>query len=218
MKNDITLSSEVTEDIYYFLLKSLSNYLVSGPCSIKILLDNGVELCTIDGTLCEVNCEIRPEFEFNFNYKDSGLKTLGEYQLNILTQYVSIEKHEDINQDNKQQKEITNMLLKNHKIASVKLAEINPITLELAIKKLTASNNKLQLIERKDVAYLVIDGADPIELEGELFKNMISEALVGKTIAEVEADKNISELLANLNIIEEIVFKKPKTSLKTLFS
>ena len=103
-----------------------------------------------------------------------------------------------------------------HKITEVVISEINPITLELAMKKLAASNSKIEILERKDVVYLVAEGSDPVELNGEQFKTMIEKALIGKTILEVKANASISQLLGSLNVVESITLTKQQVSLTEL--
>jgi hypothetical protein len=104
-------------------------------------------------------------------------------------------------------------MFSKHVISEVTIGEINPITLELAVKKLAAGNNNIQLVEKKDIVYLIVDGADPIELNGERFKALVETALIGKTIGEVKANANLANLITNLNVVESITLTKREVNL-----
>jgi hypothetical protein len=108
-------------------------------------------------------------------------------------------------------------MLSKHVITEVTVGEINPITLEMAIKKLSAANSKFQLVEKGEVTYLVVEGADPIELKGDAFKDLITNALVGKTLENIRSNSQLSQLVQGLNVLESITLSKPKAKLEDLF-
>jgi hypothetical protein len=105
------------------------------------------------------------------------------------------------------------IMFSKHVISEVVVGEINPITLELAVKKLTIGNANLQLVTKKDVTYLIVEDSDPIELNSERFKALVETALIGKTIAEVKANANLASLITNLNVLDSITLTKREANL-----
>jgi len=149
-------------------------------------------------------------------YSEARMST--ELSLDLMTNYGAWEEKQNEQKatEPKKSKEERTMLSK-HIIADVTVGEINPITLELAIKKLAETNNKIQIVEKKDKMYLVVDGKDPIELNGEEFQSMVKKALAGKTIEAVKKNVGLSQLITSLNVIESITLVKAETNLEDIF-
>jgi hypothetical protein len=179
--------------------------------TIRVIVEgktNGVE---IEGVIS--NLDTNTNYDPSFQYMGGGFGRGGHASLGMdVTLKLLPSSAREYKKENTKE---TDMFSK-HIITSVTTAAVNPIALELAVKKLAAGSSKFQIVERKDVWYLIADGADPLELDGDALRAALEAELVGKTLGDIRANSGITSLIQNLGLIETITLTKPKTSLADL--
>ncbi len=114
---------------------------------------------------------------------------------------------------------LTGTFLKPFIIEDIKFRELNPLALQTAVEKIAQAMPGLSVKEKGEKVYLVQEGGDVLDLEGDAFKELIRSSLKGKSIMILDkpANAQIVEMLQRLGIIEEFTLKREKTNLLSMF-